>query len=301
MSEALLSLRDVRKRFDDRLAVDGVSLDLMPGEIFGLLGPNGAGKTTLLRMAVDLLRPDEGTVTLLGGAPGPRTLERIGYLPEERGLPLRPRVLELLTWFGELKGKPRAAARDQARELLRRVDLTEREKSRIGELSKGNQQKVQIAAALMGDPRVLLVDEPFTGLDPVNRQLVLELLHESVAAGRAVLISTHQLQQVEELCDRLLLLNHGRVLLEGPVREVRQRFADGSFWVRGSADFAALPSVARAEPRGDRVRLHPRGGAQAASLLREMLDRGAIPDAFEPAVPTLEEIFVRVVSQKEAR
>jgi len=295
----LLSLRGVRKRFDDRIAVDGVSLELMPGEIFGLLGPNGAGKTTLLRICVDLLRPDEGEVSLLGGRPDPRSVEQVGYLPEERGLPLRPRVLELLTYLGELKGRHRADARMQARELLQRVGLADRERSRIGELSKGNQQKIQIVAALLGDPRVLLVDEPFSGLDPMNRQLVLELLHESVAKGRAVLISTHQLQQVEELCDRLLLIHQGRPLLEGRVREVRQRFADGSVWVRGAADFGSLPSVDRTVPKGDRLRVYPRNGAQPAALLREMLDRGALPDSFEPAVPTLEEIFVRVVSEQQ--
>ena len=300
MACALLRLNAVTKRFDDRIAVDGVTLELMPGEVFGLLGPNGAGKTTLLRMAVDLLRPDEGAVELLGAPPGPAALAQVGYLPEERGLPLRPRVLELLTYFGELKGLRRDAARVQARELLRRVDLAERERSRVGELSKGNQQKVQIAAALMGEPRVLLVDEPFTGLDPVNRKLVLELLHESVAKGRAVLISTHQLQQVEELCDRLLLLHRGRVLLEGSVKEVRARFFDGSLWVRGGGDFAALPGVERAQQHGDRTRLYPRAGATSADLLRQMLDRGAVPDAFEPALPTIEEIFVSVVS-KEAR
>ena len=299
MADALLQLRNVIKRFDDRVAVGGVSLSLMPGEVFGLLGPNGAGKTTLLRMAVDLLRPDEGSVELLGQRPGPATLSQVGYLPEERGLPLRPRVLELLTYFGELKGVPRDQGRQQARELLRRVDLTEREKSRVGELSKGNQQKVQIAAALMGSPRILLVDEPFSGLDPVNRQLVLELLHESVAQGRAVLISTHQLQQVEVLCDRMLLLHRGKVLLEGPVAEVRSRFADGSIWVRGPGDFGALPGIERATLHGERTRLYPRAGATSKELLRQMLDGGVVPDAFEPALPTIEEIFVRVVSQGE--
>jgi ABC-2 type transport system ATP-binding protein len=297
VSETLLELQGVRKRFDERVAVDGVSLRLVPGEVFGLLGPNGAGKTTLLRVAVDLLRPDEGEVRLLGERPGPASLARVGYLPEERGLPMRPRVLELLGYFGELKGMTHAAARAQAKELLRRVELTERERSRVGELSKGNQQKVQIAAALMGDPRILLVDEPFSGLDPVNRQLVLELLRESVKAGRAVLISTHQMQQVEELCDRLLLINNGRVLLEGPVNEVRRRFADGSLWVRGSGDYAALPGVARVVPHNGRVRVYPREGIAPAQLVSEMCARGQVPEAFEPAVPSLDEIFVHVVSE----
>ena len=297
MPDALLELRGVTKRFDERVAVSDVSLSLQPGEVFGLLGPNGAGKTTLLRMAVDLLRPDQGSVLILGEKPGPRTLERIGYLPEERGLPARPRVLELLTYLGELKGRSRGDSRTQARELLRRVELTEREKSRVGELSKGNQQKIQIAATMMGDPRVLLVDEPFSGLDPVNRHLVLELLRESVAQGRAVLISTHQMQEVEALCDRLLLLNEGRVLLEGRVAEVRSRFADGSALVRGQGDFAALPGVLRVVQQAGRTRLYPRPGVLPAELISQMVSRGAVPEAWEPAVPSLDEIFVRVVSE----
>jgi ABC-2 type transport system ATP-binding protein len=290
-------MKGVRKRFEARVAVDGVSLELVPGEIFGLLGPNGAGKTTLLRMAVDLLRPDEGEVQLLGAPPRPETLAQIGYLPEERGLPMRPRVIELLTYFGELKGATRAAAKAQARELLGRVALLERERDRVGALSKGNQQKVQIAAALMGDPKVLLVDEPFSGLDPVNRQLVLELLRESVQRGRAVLISTHQLQQVEALCDRLLLIDDGKVLLEGRVDEVRRRFADGSLWVRGPADYAALPGVERVVAQAGRQRVYARAGVAPGQLLKQMCDLGQAPEAFEPAVPSLEEIFVRVVAE----
>lgn len=300
MTAPLLELRGVTKRFGARVAVDSVTLELRPGEIFGLLGPNGAGKTTLLRMCVDLLRPDAGEVRLLGERPGPHSLERIGYLPEERGLPTRTRVLELLGYLGELKGLSRAAALIQARALLQRVQLEARAKSRIGELSKGNQQKIQIAAALMGDPVVLLIDEPFSGLDPVNRALVMELLHESVQRGCAVLISTHQLQQVSELCQRLLLLHRGRVLLEGPVEEVRARYSDGSLLVEGEGDFAALPAVLRVEQKNGKRRLFLRPGATAAEALRQMIDLQLPVRSFEPAVPTLDEIFVQVVSAQDA-
>jgi len=295
----LLELRGVGKRFGARVAVDSVSLELQPGEIFGLLGPNGAGKTTLLRMCVDLLRPDSGELKLFGERPGPHSLERIGYLPEERGLPSRSRVFELLGYLGELKGMKRAAALAQAALLLERVQLDARVNSRIGELSKGNQQKVQIAAALMGEPRVLLVDEPFSGLDPVNRALVVELLQEAVGRGCAVLISTHQLQQVEELCQRLVILHRGRVLLEGEVKEVRARFSDGSLLVQGQGDFAALPSVAKVLAHGRAQRIFLRPGRSAGEALREMIEAGLELRAFEPAVPTLDEIFVQVVSAQD--
>ena len=294
MSEPLLELRSVTKRFGARTALDEISLQLGPGEVFGLLGPNGAGKTTLLRIAVELLRPDGGEVRLFGQPPGPEALGRIGYLPEERGLPTRARALEMLTYVGELKGARRASAREQARRLLARVQLDARESSRIGELSKGNQQKLQIAAALMGEPRLLLVDEPFSGLDPVNRGLAVELFLESAKQGCALLISTHQLEHVEQLCQRILLLHRGRALLAGPVAEVRRSHADGSVLVRGSGDFAALRSVLRV----DGERLFLRDGFDA--FLREALDRGLSLTRFEQALPTLEEIFVRAVSAEAA-
>jgi ABC-2 type transport system ATP-binding protein len=286
---ALLELRNVHKLFGPRTAVDGVSFSLMPGEVHGLLGPNGAGKTTLLRLAVDLLRPDGGEV--VRSAP----LERFGYLPEERGLPARPRLLELLTYLAELKGLRRAEAAAQAKRLLARVQLEARARDRVGTLSKGNQQKVQIAAVLIGDPEVLLVDEPFSGLDPVNRQLAVELLREETARGRAVLISTHELRQVEELCDRLILIHRGCTLLSGSVQAIRAQFSDGSLRVAGEGDFASLPCVARVE----NGRLFLRPGATSDDVLRDALARGVHLKSFGPALPGLDEIFVRVVSEHD--
>jgi ABC-2 type transport system ATP-binding protein len=296
----LLALREVTKRYGERIAVERVSLELRAGEVLGLLGPNGAGKTTLLRMAVDLLRPDEGTVRLFGDAPSADRLSQVGYLPEERGLPARPRAIELLTYLGELKGLTRADARTQARALLARVQLEARESSRVGELSKGNQQKVQIAAALVGAPRLLLVDEPFSGLDPVNRQLAVELFQAAVQGGAALLLSTHQLHQVHTLCDRLLLVHRGRPLIDGPVAEVRARFADGSVLVRGAAELSGLPQVLRSQPAEGGARLWLAPGATPRALLRAALDAGLRLDAFEGHLPSVEEIFVQLVSAQEA-
>jgi ABC-2 type transport system ATP-binding protein len=304
VAPALLELASVTKRYGARTAVERVSLRLCAGEVLGLLGPNGAGKTTLLRMAVDLLRPDEGSVQLFGSAPGGEhgaaLLAQVGYLPEERGLPARPRALELLTYLGELKGLARSEARVQARALLQRVQLEARETSRVGELSKGNQQKVQIAAALVGQPRLLLVDEPFSGLDPVNRQLAVELFQAAVRDGAALLLSTHQLHQVHTLCDRLLLVHRGKPLIDGPVQEVRARFADGSVLVRGAPGLTALPQVVRAQPVDGGVRLWLAPGATARELLRAALDAELRLDAFEAHLPSVEEIFVQLVSAQEA-
>jgi len=300
---ALLELKKVTKLFGARIAVNAVSLALRPGEVFGLLGPNGAGKTTLLRMALDLLRPDSGQVLLMGQAPRPQVLERVGYLPEERGLPARTRVLTLLTYLGELKGLPRARSQEQARSLLKALDLEVRERAKVGELSKGNQQKVQLAAALMGDPQILLVDEPFSGLDPLNRSLAVELLTQRAAQGKAVLISTHQLQHVEQLCQRLLLLNRGRAVLEGEVDDVRRTYADGSILVSGAGDFASLPGVERSTRQGNgnqSLRLFPRPGVTSEAILRQALEQRLSLVSFSPYKPTLEEIFVRAVEQSSA-
>ena len=286
----MLALRGVTKRYGARTAVDGVSLELERGEIYGLLGPNGAGKTTVLRLCVDLLRPDAGEV--VRSAP----LDRVGYLPEERGLPARTRVVDLLAYLGELKGLRRSHALEEARALLRRVQLEARERDRVGVLSKGNQQKLQIAAALIASPEILLVDEPFSGLDPVNRQLALELFREQISRGCAVLISTHEMRQVEELCDRLILINRGRTILEGKVDDIRRRFSDGSLRIEGEGDFSAVPGVVRVE--GDRLFLQP--GTSPEQALRAALGRGCRIRSFEPSRPGLDEIFVRVVSESEA-
>ena len=302
----MIKVEGLTKRYARNVAVDHISFEVEKGQIVGFLGPNGAGKTTLLRMGVDLLRPDSGSVILLGDSPRPAALARMGYLPEERGLPTRARVLNFLTYLGELKGLTRPDSRTQARRLLKRMELDVRETSKIGELSKGNQQKIQLASALMGDPQILLVDEPFSGLDPVNRSLAIDLLKESVAEGKAVLISTHQLQHVEQLCQRLLLLNRGRVILEGEVGAVRRSHSDGSILVNGAGDFSSLPGVERlirhVEGNGERpIRLFLRSGVTPDDLLRQVVERKLSLTSFSPHVPTLEEIFVHAVEQPNAR
>lgn len=300
-SEPLLAIDAVHKRFGDRIALDGVSLTVNRGEVLGLLGPNGAGKTTLLRLAVDLLRPDRGAVKLFGAPPSAATLARIGYLPEERGLPPRPRAHEMIEYLAVLRGHTAHDAKEKTRVLLDRVQLSARTQSRIGELSKGNQQKIQLACALVGDPEILLVDEPFSGLDPVNRQLALELFQERVRAGAGLMLSTHQLAQVESLCDRILLINRGTPLLEGAVKEVRARHSDQSLRVRATGDFKSLSCVQRSEdePLGT-VRVWLNEGSTAETFLREALLRGCTFESVEKHAPTIEELFVKLVSAPDA-
>jgi ABC-2 type transport system ATP-binding protein len=240
-----LTVQGVEKRFRGVTAVDRLSFEVRQGEIFALLGPNGAGKTTLVRMLMGLLRPDAGTIRYqVGGKLSPRPRPPLlGYLPEERGLYQELTVLRVLNFFGELRGMGRARAAGAAREWLERLGLQDRAHDRVDSLSKGNQQKVQLAAALLHRPRLALLDEPFSGLDPVNQELFLHLIRELRDEGLTVLLSAHQMSLVERLADSALLMNRGRALLQGTIEEIRQQSSAGSslrLRVRGEPDLSRL-------------------------------------------------------------
>lgn len=217
----VLAFHDVTKRFGAHEALRGVSFDVRPGEIFGLLGPNGAGKTTSIRIAVDILRPDSGEVRLFGAKLARDALDRVSYLPEERGLYRKSRVDDVLVYLGELKGLSRDDAEERTERWLERLGLVDAADARVESLSKGNQQKVQIAGALLHDPELAILDEPFSGLDPLNVELVLGLLAERKERGLTTVLSTHVMEKVETLCDRVVLIYRGERLLYGTVDEVR--------------------------------------------------------------------------------
>lgn len=272
------------KRFTDRQALAGVDVRVEAGRIHGLLGPNGAGKTTLIRILLDIQRADDGVVLWRGNPRSRDDLDRIGYLPEERGIYRRQTVSEVLRYFGQLKGLGRGAADDQASHWLRRLGIGDFGPRKVEALSKGNQQRVQILATLMGEPELLIWDEPFSGLDPVGVVELTALLREMVAEGRTVVLSTHLMPQAEALCDRVVLLSQGRVVLEGEVAalvegtvvdfvEVERRRPDGSF---GNERLACE-------------------GATPERVLRGILDAGAEVRAFRPIRPSLEQIFLRAV------
>ncbi|MBI5711484.1 MAG: ATP-binding cassette domain-containing protein [Candidatus Eisenbacteria bacterium] len=293
----MLEVRDVVKTYDGRAVVNRVSFEVPPGEIFALLGPNGAGKTTLIRMITDILRPDSGEIRLDGQVVGGDAKRRIAYLPEERGLYRRVKVVEALAYFGELKGLVRQAARQEALDLLARVDLREWADKQVQALSKGMQQKVQLCTTLIGDPRLLILDEPFAGLDPLNTQMFEEILHERRAAGCTVLLSTHQMNKVEELCDRALMINHGFMVLYGTLRDIRREYADHAVVVRTERAPGAMPGVNRIEPvNGDwKLTLEPEATPQA--VLGALVERGVPVESFAIATLPLEDIFVKVVRE----
>ncbi len=294
----VLSLHDVVKHYGSVKAVDGVSFEVNAGRITGLLGRNGAGKTTTLRMITGVLRPDRGRVELFS-AEVEAARDRLGYLPEERGLYRKMRVLDHLLFLAEIKGRSPAAMRPAAERWLARFELQEKRNAKVEELSKGNQQKVQLAGALLFDPELVVLDEPGSGLDPVNVVLVRRLLRELAAEGKAILLSTHQMGEAEKLCDEIVLVHAGKVVRSGPLAEVKasgRRDAVHLEFAGDGAFLAELPAVASARVDTNRaeLRLAPGGDAQevlaaAAARLRVL--------RFEVVAPSLEEVFLEAVGE----
>ena len=298
-----LVVDSISKRFGDVVALDDASFTVDPGRIFGLLGANGAGKTTSMRIVLDILRPDSGTVTWQGIRNTQLPRRTWGYLPEERGLYARMKVGEQLRFFSSLYGVSDADARAGVEEWLERFRIPDYVNRKVEELSKGNQQKIQFIAAILHDPEVLIMDEPFTGLDPVNVRLLKEAFLEMRDRGKTLIFSTHQMETVEELCESIAIMDRGRVVVNGPVRDVKR--AMGRQVVRLATDdgqdaewLARLPGVAITATRADYVELHVTADLDPESILRAAIDRGERVTRFEIADPSLEEIFIEHVGRR---
>jgi len=286
----------IAKSFGKTQAVRDVSFNVHPGEIFGLLGPNGSGKTTSIRMLLDIYQPDHGSIEILGGPMDAEKLNKIGYLPEERGLYQDIEVARCLTYLGTLKGMTKEQIAERLPLWLERFDLTQHQKKKNKELSKGMQQKAQLIAALMHDPEIIIIDEPFSALDPVNTQLVKDLLIEQRNLGKTIIMCTHQMNQVEMLCDRLVLIDHGRVLLEGSLQGVRERFSTNEILIQTDQELpAVIEGVEAIKKEGLYTRLKPAAGLSANDLLKTLMDLNIRLSTFEVAVPSLDEIFIQVV------
>jgi ABC-2 type transport system ATP-binding protein len=292
----MLEVRDVLKSYDGRAVVNRVTFEVRPGEIFALLGPNGAGKTTLIRMITDILKPDSGTITL-DGQPIAGNKHEISYLPEERGLYRRVPVIDALSYYGRLRDMSAREARAEAATLLERVGLKDWMLKQVQALSKGMQQKVQLCTALIGKPRLMILDEPFSGLDPLNVQLLEEVLRERRAAGATVLLSTHQMNKVEEQCDRALMINRGHMVLYGEVRELKRRYADHALMVRAGRLPARVPGVRLVEPMNGELKLTLEPEAHARDVLRSLVEQGVELEAFSHSAMPLEDIFIKVVRE----
>jgi ABC-2 type transport system ATP-binding protein len=295
-----LVIDGLRKRFGEVQALDGVGFAVSPGGVFGFLGANGAGKTTTMRIVLGFLRPDEGTVTWKGQPARSWPRKTWGYMPEERGLYLRMPVLEQLVYFASLYGVPRRQARERARHWLARFRIAEYADRKAESLSKGNQQKVQYIATILHDPDVILMDEPFVGLDPVNVALLKSAFIEMREQGKTVIFSTHQLDQAEELCDSVAIIDHGRIVTAGPTREVKRSTGHQVVRVATSGDgddawLRSLPHVTVTRPGQDYTELQVDTGADPQAVLRAAMARGGEVLRFEVADPSLEEVFVERV------
>jgi ABC-2 type transport system ATP-binding protein len=301
-----LLVDSISKRFGAVQALDGVSFEVEPGRIFGLLGANGAGKTTSMRIVLDILRPDTGSVTWHGTPNIELPRDTWGYLPEERGLYMRMTVMEVLRFFAELYGVPEETATREVEDWLARFRVPDYRDRKVEELSKGNQQKIQFIAAILHDPDVLIMDEPFSGLDPVNVQLLKEAFLEMRDRGKTLIFSTHQMETVEELCESIAIIDRGRVVVHGSVRDVKR--AMGRRVVRLATDgdgngagwLPQLEGVRLIAQREDFAELQVPDGTDPELILRTAMDRGERVTRFEIADPSLEEVFIEHVGRPAA-
>jgi len=295
-----IEVSHIAKSFGSTVAVEDVSFSVHKGEIFGLLGPNGAGKTTTIRIMLDIFKPDRGTVSILGGPMTEEKKERIGYMPEERGLYQDISLEHCLVYLASLKGLSSSEAHHRLEVHLERFDLSAHKHKKVKELSKGMQQKAQIINTILHKPELIIIDEPFTSLDPVNTQLVKNVLDELRLEGTTIIMSTHQMHQVEELCDRILLIDHGRDVLYGDLDQIRRRYAGNAILVRANQDLPELSGVLEKIQHNQSTRLILSKDTQPQDLLQELVKDGITLEKFEVAIPTLDEIFIRVVENGES-
>lgn len=291
-----IQINHVSKAFGKTRAVDDVSFEVEKGEIFGLLGPNGAGKTTMIRVMLDIFKPDQGEVYLYGNTINENIKKRIGYLPEERGLYKDLQLEPTLIYLATLKGLDASTARTNLQQWLRQFDLIEHKSKKIQELSRGMQQKAQIIATLLHDPDLIIVDEPFSGLDPVNTRLVKDILNEERRKGKTIIMSTHQMHQVEAMCDRIVLIDKGQVVLYGQVDEIKRNFAGNAILIEAQGEINDLPGVLETRRQNSEWQLTLERGVDPQSVFRALAAEPNIKiERFEIAEPSLEDIFITVV------
>jgi ABC-2 type transport system ATP-binding protein len=295
----VVELAGVTKAYENKVAVSNLSLAIEPGQMFGLLGPNGAGKTSSIRMMMGITIPDSGSINLFGKPFERKSLERVGYLPEERGLYKKMKVLDQLVFFGELHGLTPAESQKRAVDWAKRMEIAETLQKKTEELSKGMQQKIQFISCLLHEPGLIVMDEPFSGLDPVNAVLVEQTLLDLKAQGRAILFSTHRMDQVEKLCDSICLINNGAAVLAGKVREIKATYERNRVIVEfeGCPDFLNSEEIAEAKNFSGHaeIKLKPHGDAQ--KLLHQAAAMATIY-RYELVEPSLEEIFIQTVGGK---
>ena len=296
-SKVQLEVAHVYKSFGGKQVVEDVSFVLKAGEVFGLVGPNGAGKSTTIRMLMDIIKPDSGEITVFGQTLREETKNRIGYLPEERGLYQKMKVTDSLVYLARLKSIDTSVARERARELLKQVDMLPHKDKKISELSRGMGQIIQFLVTISHDPDLIILDEPFGGLDPVNRMLIKTKVLELKQKGKAILLSTHLMNEVEEMCDRILMINQGRVVLYGDLAEIKWRFRNNSVIVSTKGDMGRIEGITGKKEHGRYIELFLDSEASPQKILSQLVANNVRVERFEVSTPSLNEIFLQVVKR----
>ncbi|HET9439863.1 MAG TPA: ATP-binding cassette domain-containing protein [Longimicrobiales bacterium] len=297
-----VELSGIRKTFEGVVAVDGLNLSIPSGSTYGVLGPNGAGKTTTIRMILRIIDADTGTIDIFGERLSPKSLDRIGYLPEERGIYKNMKLRRLLTFFAELKGMPARASKPLITQWLERFELADRADAKIKELSKGNQQKVQFISAILHEPEIMILDEPFSGLDPINQQILKDIIVDLKRAGKTIIFSTHIIEHAERICDHVCIIDKGRKVADGTIPQVKKQHGGDYIAIAFEQWSAAAveevkrnPLAADVRENGDALEVNLRAGADPQQLLKHLVDRNIRLKRFELAEPSLEQIFLEKV------
>jgi len=297
-----IELNKVRKSYDNFVAVDDLSFNIEEGAVFGLLGPNGAGKTSTIRMMIGITVPDAGQIQMFGEPFARKSLQRVGYLPEERGLYKKMKVIDQLIFLGQLHGLEAGTARQRAVSWSEKLEISGWLQKKVEELSKGMQQKIQFIASLLHDPDFIIMDEPFGGLDPINASLLKDVLLEMKQKGKTILFSTHRMDQVEKLCDSICLINRGKSVLQGDLKQIKARYGKNNVQIEYQGDGNFLQQsrlVSSYNNYGNYVEVRLAPGADSQQLLREVAERSRV-SKFELMEPSLEEIFIETVDKSDA-
>jgi len=294
-----IEISDICKSFNSTEVVDRISFDVKQNEIFGLIGPNGAGKTTTIRMIMDIIKADSGRIEVLGESFSEKTKSYIGYLPEERGLYPKLTVIQVLTYLAKLKGVENRQANTKADILLEKVGLLPHRKKKISELSRGMGQLVQFLAAIIHDPRIIILDEPFANLDPVNTELLKEIIYELRDKGCSLILSTHRMNEVEELSDRIFMINKGRGVLYGEINEIKSRYRSNTIQLEYTGELGGLDGVTVSQGDGGSTELLLSEGTTSQTVLEQLVNRGTNITRFEVSTPPLHDIFLQVVGEMD--
>ena len=292
-----LELSEVTKSFNSTKVVNGISFNVNPGEVFGLIGPNGAGKTTTIRMVMDIIKPDTGQIKVFGDSLNENTKDSIGYLPEERGLYKKLSVLQSLHYIASLKGVESKRAYHRANELLERVGMLVHKDKKIEELSRGMGQLVQFLITIVHEPRLIILDEPFANLDPVNTELLREIIYELRGQGKAIILSTHRMNEVEELCDRIFMINEGRGVLYGKLTEIKSRYRRNSIFLEYEGELGELEGITLRRDEYGSTELILDKDSSPQEILQQLVRRGVKINRYEVSTPPLHDIFLQVVGE----